>query len=283
MPEIGMNHRRKGRTPPSLRWARHLEECTEEGTLTSRDKLNGQRVMYPTSRSIPARSPAGRKTDWSTLNPLCGQVRMFSTTSGSIFSSARYRANTASCQAACNRSRSSSGSSRNSPSGVNSPQVTSVWMCGCQCRSSPNGAPLDRSHHAGHHVVAAQQASDFGLDARPDARAELAQQLAVEAGVQPQTLGDGQHDLPVGDGRTDLLGHVNRDQQGPFLVAGRTRARACRRKTTFQPLLRLLVLRLVPESRKSTIDGPRSSRAWPAFSRSDSQVESCPCHWSLDR
>jgi hypothetical protein len=48
--------------------------------------------------------------------------------------------------------------------------------------------------------------------------------LAVEAGVQPQTLGDGQHDLPVGDGRTDLLGHVNRGQQGAFLVAGRTHA-----------------------------------------------------------
>jgi len=79
---------------------------------------------------------------------------------------------------------------------------------------------LDRTHHARHHVVAAQQASDFGLDTVPGARAELAQQLAVEAGVQPQTLGDGQHDLPVGDGRTDLLGHVNRGQQGPFLVAG---------------------------------------------------------------
>jgi hypothetical protein len=25
--------------------------------------------MYPTRRSIPARSPAGRKTDWSTLKP----------------------------------------------------------------------------------------------------------------------------------------------------------------------------------------------------------------------
>ena len=40
--------------------------------------------MYCTNRSMPARSPAGRYTDWSTLKPLCGQVRMFSTTSGSI-------------------------------------------------------------------------------------------------------------------------------------------------------------------------------------------------------
>ena len=30
----------------------------------------------PDQRSIPARSPAGRYTDWSTLKPLCGQVRM---------------------------------------------------------------------------------------------------------------------------------------------------------------------------------------------------------------
>ena len=79
---------------------------------------------------------------------------------------------------------------------------------------------LDRGDHAGHHVVAAEQASDFGLEARPGARAELAQQLAIEAGVQPQTFGDGQHDLPVRDGSTDLFGHVDGGQQGAFLVAG---------------------------------------------------------------
>ena len=79
---------------------------------------------------------------------------------------------------------------------------------------------LDRGDHAGHHVLAAEQASDFGLDARPGARAELAQQLAIEAGVQPQALGDGQHDLPVGDGSADLFGHVDGGQQGAFLVAG---------------------------------------------------------------
>ena len=44
--------------------------------------------MYPTRRSSPVRSPTGRYTDWSTLKPLCGQVRMFSTTSGSILSPA---------------------------------------------------------------------------------------------------------------------------------------------------------------------------------------------------
>ena len=57
--------------------------CPVSVTFTSRDRLNGQRVMYPTRRSMPGLSPAGRYTDWSTLKPLCGQVRMLSTTSGS--------------------------------------------------------------------------------------------------------------------------------------------------------------------------------------------------------
>ncbi len=39
---------------------------------------------------------------------------------------------------------------------------------------------MECGHHAGHDVVAAQQPSDFGLDTGPGARAELAQQLAVE-------------------------------------------------------------------------------------------------------
>ena len=53
----------------------------------------------------------------------------------------------------------------------------------------------DGSHPAGHHVVAAEQAAGFGLDTGPHARADLAQRLAIESRVQPQTLGDGQHDF----------------------------------------------------------------------------------------
>ena len=56
------------------------------------------------------------------------------------------------------------------------------------------------------------------------AGAELAQQLAIEAGVQPQAFGDGQDDLPVGDGKADVFGHVQGGQQGAFLVAGGTGA-----------------------------------------------------------
>ena len=83
---------------------------------------------------------------------------------------------------------------------------------------------LDGGDHAGHHVVAAEQASDFGLEARPGAAAELAQQLAIETRMQPQAFGDGQHDLPVRDGSTDVFGHVDRGEQCPLLVAGGTRA-----------------------------------------------------------
>ena len=79
---------------------------------------------------------------------------------------------------------------------------------------------LDRRDHAGQHVVPTEQASDFGLDARPGAGAELAQQLAIEAGVQPQTLGDGQARLADARRETDLFGHVHGGQQGAFLVAG---------------------------------------------------------------
>jgi hypothetical protein len=89
---------------------------------------------------------------------------------------------------------------------------------------------LNGGDHAGLHVVATEQTPDFRLEARPDAGAQLAQQLAIEAAMQPQTLGDGQHDLPVGDRRADLFGHVDRGQQRPckhgarFLVAGGTGA-----------------------------------------------------------
>jgi NAD(P)-dependent dehydrogenase (short-subunit alcohol dehydrogenase family) len=46
----------------------------------------------------------------------------------------------------------------------------------------------------------------------------------IEAGVPPQPFGDGQHDLPVRDGSTHVFGHVDRGQQGAFLVAGRAGA-----------------------------------------------------------
>ena len=77
---------------------------------------------------------------------------------------------------------------------------------------------LNRSDHAGHDILAPEQANRFRLEARPGTGSELAEQLAVEAGVQSQTLGNGQNDLPMRDRKTDLFGNVNRGQQGPFLV-----------------------------------------------------------------
>ena len=77
---------------------------------------------------------------------------------------------------------------------------------------------LNRRDHAGHDILAPEQANRFRLEARPGTGSELAEQLAVEAGVQSQTLGNGQNDLPMRDRKTDLFGNVNRGQQGPFLV-----------------------------------------------------------------
>ncbi len=85
---------------------------------------------------------------------------------------------------------------------------------------------LNRRHHAGCHILAPEQANRFGLEARPGTSREFAQQLAAGhpvirvAGVQPKTLGDGQDDLPMRDGKTDFFGNVDRGQQRPLLVAG---------------------------------------------------------------
>lgn len=83
---------------------------------------------------------------------------------------------------------------------------------------------LDGGDHAGQRVFSTEQAADFGLNTRPDAGAELTQQLVVEVGVQLQTLGDGQDELPVRHGRANILGHVQGGQQRAFLVAGWARA-----------------------------------------------------------
>jgi hypothetical protein len=83
---------------------------------------------------------------------------------------------------------------------------------------------LNRCDHAGHDVLAREQARRFRLETRPRTRTEFAQQQPIEAGVNSQTLGNDQHDLPMGDGRTHVFGHVRRGQQRPFLVAGGTGA-----------------------------------------------------------
>ena len=88
---------------------------------------------------------------------------------------------------------------------------------------------LDGRDHAGHDAgtvaerwSATQQTSDFRLDAGPGAVSELSQQAPIEAGMQSQPFGNRQHDLPVRDRSGDFLGHVQRGQQGAFLMAGGT-------------------------------------------------------------
>jgi hypothetical protein len=79
---------------------------------------------------------------------------------------------------------------------------------------------LDGRDHARYHIMTSEEALGFGLQAGPRAERELAQQLPIKAGVESETLGDGEHDLSMRDGKTDLFGHVDGRQQTAFLVAG---------------------------------------------------------------
>jgi len=83
---------------------------------------------------------------------------------------------------------------------------------------------LNCRNHAGHHILASEQPLCFHLEARPGTGREFTQQLAVEASVNSQTLGNGQDDLPMCDGRADFFGNVDRGQQRALLVARGTRA-----------------------------------------------------------
>jgi len=78
---------------------------------------------------------------------------------------------------------------------------------------------LNRRDHAGYDIVAPQQPSGFRLQTRPRTGRKLTQQPAIEAGVNSQPLGDGQHDLPVSDRRADIFSNMQRGQQRPLLVA----------------------------------------------------------------
>ena len=82
---------------------------------------------------------------------------------------------------------------------------------------------LNRRDHARRYVVATQKPPDFCLDASPGAAREFSQQAAVELSVQPQPFGNRQHDLSVGGRCANFFGHMQRGQQGAFLVAGGTR------------------------------------------------------------
>jgi hypothetical protein len=146
---------------------------------------------------------------------------MFSTTSGSIFSSAQVQG----------KDRFLPGDLK--PLQIEFGQFQKIAL-GC-IRSAGNqhvdvrmpmqefSVSLDGGDHAGHDIVPTQQASDFRLDAGPRAVSEFAQQLPIEACVDSQTLGNRQDDLPVGDRSADFLGHVQRGQQRPLLVTGGTR------------------------------------------------------------
>ncbi|MDG2383441.1 MAG: hypothetical protein P8N76_17350 [Pirellulaceae bacterium] len=73
--------------------------------------------------------------------------------------------------------------------------------------------------HSWHDIVPTEQPLCLGPETPPSTRGKFAHQLTIEARVQPKTLGNGQNDLPMCDGRTDLFGNMNRGQQRPLLVA----------------------------------------------------------------
>ena len=76
---------------------------------------------------------------------------------------------------------------------------------------------LDRRDHAGHDILTSEQAPGFRLEARPGTAREFTQQLAIEARVNSQTLGDGQDDLSMCHGRADscwLWGRVDAANAG---------------------------------------------------------------------
>ena len=82
---------------------------------------------------------------------------------------------------------------------------------------------LDRPDHTGHRILALEQPPGFRFETRPGTREKFAQQLAIEAGMHAKALGNGEDDLPMRDGKTDLFADVQGSQKSPFLMAGGTR------------------------------------------------------------
>lgn len=124
-----------------------------------------------------------------------------STTSGSIFSSAKYSAKTASCQATNNRSMSNSG-----PEFRDTGQKIAL---GCKCSTGKQhmdvrmpmqkfAMRLNRPDHTGHDILAPEHALCFGLETGPRTGREFAKQLAIEPSVQSKTLADRRPSLRSG-------------------------------------------------------------------------------------
>ena len=76
---------------------------------------------------------------------------------------------------------------------------------------------LDCRDHARRDVITAHQPPDFGRDACPSAVREFSQQSAVEAGVESQTSGNRQYNLPVRHGDVEaFVQAVISDPSNPY-------------------------------------------------------------------
>jgi len=137
---------------------------------------------------MPARSSAARGAEACAPKPLCGQPRMFSTTAASIFPSP-------------GRAKTPLPPGRPQPLLVEFRHFEKLALRGKRPARDQGvdvrmpvqefAVGLDRDDHARQGVPSPEQAADFRLDAPPRTGGELAEQLAVEAGVQPQPLRDG--------------------------------------------------------------------------------------------
>ena len=83
---------------------------------------------------------------------------------------------------------------------------------------------LDAGNHAGFCVAAAEHLPIDLHSGLPGGASQFAKQTAVVAAVDPQPFGDGEDELPVGDGSADRLGDRFSRQQGALLMAAWTKA-----------------------------------------------------------
>ena len=95
---------------------------------------------------------------------------------------------------------------------------------------------LDGNGHAGRNIVAAEQPANFITNAGPGrcrpasgypglpSRLRRGTRYSGSAAVQPQAFGNGEHDLAMRHGRTNIFGHVQRGDERPLLVARRAGA-----------------------------------------------------------
>ena len=81
---------------------------------------------------------------------------------------------------------------------------------------------LDCDDAPEHEVVSVEQRAIDFTDRLPCEVRQTVKQVSVEAKEDPQSLGDGPHEMAMRHGVARILGGVDGDQDGPFLIARST-------------------------------------------------------------